>query len=163
QADTETWDEQIVLGDAPNEVRTEALRAMSRSTAGLTGILDLAESGKLPPELKTLATNLTNSAAPPVTGGRRGAPLSPVAMRAGRGAPPTDPQYIAIRERAAKVLPMPTAKRIPSAFELDLSYAGKAADGRKVFETDAGCAVCHSVGDKKKLGPDLSHIGAKYG
>jgi putative heme-binding domain-containing protein len=58
---------------------------------------------------------------------------------------------------------MPSAKRIPTAFELDLSYAGKAADGRKVFETDGGCAACHSLGGKKTLGPDLSSIGRKYG
>jgi putative heme-binding domain-containing protein len=84
-------------------------------------------------------------------------------MRAGRGAPPTDPAYVAIRERAAKALPLPATKRIPSAFELDLSYAGKAADGRKVFETDAACAACHSLGSKKTIGPDLSVIGRKYG
>src|SRR5215210_6312109 len=39
----------------------------------------------------------------------------------------------------------------------------KAVDGRKVFERDAGCAACHSLGGTKKLGPDLSAIGAKYG
>ena len=83
-------------------------------------------------------------------------------MRA-RGAVPTDPAYVAIRERAAKVLPMPATKRIPTAFELDLSFAGKPADGRKVFEADGGCAACHSLGGAKKIGPDLSAIGAKYG
>jgi putative heme-binding domain-containing protein len=74
-----------------------------------------------------------------------------------------DPAYVPIRERAAKVLPMPAARRTPTAFELDLNYDGKAADGRKVFETDAACASCHSLGGKKTLGPDLSRIGAKYG
>ena len=163
QPNVEPWAEKIVLGDAPNEVRTEALRLLGRSLAGLTAILDLAEQGKLPFELKTLATNLTNNAAPlPAAGGRRGGPGSPGGMRAARTAP-TDPAYIAIRERAAKVLPVPAAKRIPTAFELDLSYGGKARDGRKVFDTDAGCAACHSLGGKKKLGPDLSAIGAKYG
>ena len=58
---------------------------------------------------------------------------------------------------------MPSARRVPTAFELDLSYAGKPAEGRKVFETDAGCAACHSLGGKKKIGPDLSAIGMKYG
>ncbi len=159
----EPWAQEIVLGDLPNEVRVEAMRLLGGSVAGLTAILDLAEKGSIPPELQTLARNLTNYASPPSTGGRRGAPQSPVAMRAGRGAPPTDPTYIAIRERAAKVLPMPSAKRIPSAFELDLSYAGRAAEGRTVFETGAGCVACHSLGGKKTLGPDLSAIGRKYG
>jgi len=76
---------------------------------------------------------------------------------------PADPAYVAIRDRAAKILPMPGTVRIPTAFELDLSFAGKAADGRKVFETEAGCAACHSLGGAKKIGPDLSAIGAKYG
>jgi putative heme-binding domain-containing protein len=83
-------------------------------------------------------------------------------MRAAEEAP-KDPAYIAIRARAAKILPMPSARRIPTAFELDLNYAGKAADGRRVFETDAGCAACHSLGGARKMGPDLSRIGAKFG
>jgi putative membrane-bound dehydrogenase-like protein len=158
----EPWAQKIVLSDAPNEVRTEALRLLSGSVAGLNAILDLAEKGSVPPELQTLARNLTNNAAPPPTGGRRGGPQSPVAMRA-RGALPTDPAYVAIRERAARILPMPPVRKIPTAFELDLNYSGKAANGRKVFQTDAGCAACHGLGGKKTLGPDLSAIGAKYG
>jgi putative membrane-bound dehydrogenase-like protein len=158
----EPWAQTIVLSDAPNEVRTEALRLLSGSVAGLNAILDLAEKGSIPPELQTLARNLTNNAAPPATGGRRGGSQSPGGMRA-RGAAPTDPAYVAIRARAAKILPMPAVRRIPTAFELDLSYSGKAANGRKVFQTDAGCAACHSLGGKKTIGPDLSTIGAKYG
>jgi putative heme-binding domain-containing protein len=88
--------------------------------------------------------------------------MSPVAMRQRAGAP-VDPAYAPIRERAAKVLPTPAARRIPTSFEIDLSYAGKTADGRRIFETDSACAACHSLGGKKKLGPDLSTIGAKYG
>jgi putative membrane-bound dehydrogenase-like protein len=162
QPNLEPWNQTIVLGDAPNEVRTEALRALATSLPGLTAILDLAEQKRLPQELQSLARTLTNNAAPPAPSGRRNAPQSPVAMRA-RGAVPTDPAYMAIRNRAAKLLPMPTAARIPTAFELDLSFAGKAADGRKVFEAEAGCAACHSLGGAKKIGPDLSAIGAKYG
>jgi putative heme-binding domain-containing protein len=136
---------------------------MSLSVPGLNAMLDLAQAGKVPPELVSVARNLTNNAAPPPTPGRRGAPMSPVAMRAA-ATMPTDPAYVAVRERAAKILPMPSARRIPTAFELDLSYAGKAAEGRKVFDTDAGCAACHSLGGKQRLlGPDLSRIGAKFG
>ena len=168
QPGIEPWAQKIVLSDAPNEVRIEALRLLGASLPGLTAILDMAEKGTLPPELKTLATTLTNTAnAQPSSAraggaGRRGAPMSPVAMRQRAGAP-VDPAYAPIRARAAKVLPLPAARKIPTSFELDLSYAGKAADGRKVFETDAACAACHSLGGKKKLGPDLSAIGAKYG
>ena len=32
-----------------------------------------------------------------------------------------------------------------------------------MFDIDAGCAACHSLGGARKLGPDLSKIGAKYG
>jgi putative membrane-bound dehydrogenase-like protein len=163
QPDLEPWARTLLLSDAPNEVRVEALKLLARTPAGLTAVLDVAEKGSLAPELKTLAANLTNYAAPPPAPGRRNAPLSPVAIRAGRGAAPADPAYVAIRERATKVLPLPAARPIPSALELDFSYVGKAADGRKVFQADAGCAACHSLGGKKLLGPDLSAIGAKYG
>jgi putative heme-binding domain-containing protein len=32
-----------------------------------------------------------------------------------------------------------------------------------VFNIDAGCAACHSVGGARKAGPDLSTIGTKFG
>ena len=48
-------------------------------------------------------------------------------------------------------------------FRSDLNYGAKAANGKKVFDTDAGCAACHSVGGPKKIGPDLANIGTKYG
>ena len=156
------WTQKIVLSDAANEVRTEAMRLLGRSVAGLNAILDLAEKGSLPSELQTLARNLTNNATPPAAPGRRGAPQSPVAMRA-RAAPPTDPAYVAIRARAARLLPMPPVRTIPTALQLSFTYSGKAANGRKIFQTDGGCAACHSLGGRKTVGPDLSAIGAKYG
>ena len=157
-----SWAQGLALSNAPNEVRVEALRLMSLSVPGLNAMLDLAEKGQVPPELVSVARNLTNNATPPIPPGRRGQAQSPVAMRAA-AAKPTDPAYVAIRERAAKVLPMPSARRIPTAFELDLNYAGKVADGRKVFEIDAGCAACHSLGGPRRIGPDLSKIGEKFG
>jgi len=165
QAGTEVWGQTLVVSTAPNEVRSEALRLMAGSVAGLNAILDMAEKNTLPTELKTLASNLTNTAMPPSAagrGGRRGGPQSPVTIRQ-RGGVPTDPAYIAVRDRAAKLLPAPSAKRIPTSFEIDLNYGAKASEGKKVFDTDATCAACHSVGGPKKLGPDLSHIGTKYG
>jgi putative heme-binding domain-containing protein len=127
----------------------------------LNAILDLAEAGRIPTELLGVARGITNNAAPPRAAGRRGAPQSPVALRAAPAAP-TDPAYVAIRARAAKVLAMPGTV-IPTAFQLDLNYGGRAAEGRKVYDTDAACAACHSLGDgRRTLGPDLSKIGEKY-
>lgn len=163
QAGLESWAQAIVQSEAPNEVRAEALRLLGGTLPGLTAILDLAEHGKIPMEFQTLARNLTNYATPPAAPRPRTAGQSPVAMRVSRTAPPPDPAYVAIRARAAKVLPLPAARRLPTAFELEQNYAGHATDGRKVFEADGGCAACHSLGAKKKLGPDLSAIGAKYG
>jgi putative membrane-bound dehydrogenase-like protein len=157
-----SWAQDLALSTAPNEVRVEALRLMSLSLAGLNAMLDLAEKGRVPAELVSVARNLTNNAMPPTPPGRRGQAQSPVTMRAATGTP-TDPAYIAVRERAAKILPMPSARRMPTAFELDLSYAGKAADGRKVFEIDGACAACHALGGPRRIGPDLSKIGAKFG
>lgn len=158
----EPWAKEIVLSDAPNEVRTGALRLLAGSVAGLTSILDMAEEGTLPPELRTLARNLTNYAGER-RGPRRRSSQSPVALRQAGRDDSVEPAFLAVRERAAKVLPMPAATPIPTSFQLDLSYRGVAADGRKWFETDAGCAACHSLGGKNTLGPDLSAIGAKYG
>jgi putative membrane-bound dehydrogenase-like protein len=157
----EPWAQQLLLSDAPNEVRVQALRLLGMSVPGLNAILDLAEAGRIPTELLGVARGITNNAAPPRAAGRRGAPQSPVALRAAPPAP-TDPAYVAIRARAAKVLPMPGTV-IPTAFQLDLNYGGRAAEGRKVYDTDAACASCHSLGDgRRTLGPDLSKIGEKY-
>jgi putative heme-binding domain-containing protein len=71
----------------------------------------------------------------------------------------------AVRERAAKVLPLPptSGTAIPGIQALERNYRGDPVAGRRVFEVDAGCAACHSLGGAKKLGPDLSSIGTKYG
>jgi putative heme-binding domain-containing protein len=163
QSGLESWAQGILMSSAPNEVRAEALRLLGSTLPGLTAILDLAEQGKIPMEFQTLARNLTNYATPPGAPRPRTAGQSPVAMRVSRTAPPADPAYVAVRARAAKVLPIPAARKLPTAFELEQNYAGHAADGRKIFDADGACAACHSLGGKKKLGPDLSAIGAKYG
>jgi putative heme-binding domain-containing protein len=158
----ENWTQGILLSDAPNEVRVQALRLLGGTVPGLNLILDMAESGTLPPEFESLARSLTNFARPPLTERQQ---RSPVAMRVPRTEMPTDPAYVAIRERAAKILPLPD-RTIPTAFELDLSYAGKVDAGRQLFETGAGCAPCHSLsrlGDSRRtLGMDLSTIGQKF-
>jgi putative heme-binding domain-containing protein len=158
-AEARPWAQALVLGDAPNEVRFEALRVLARTPEGLTLILDLAEQRRLPAELTTLATGLVNGTA----GAQRGGG----GFAGGRGSAPVDPGVMAaIRARAATVLPARTsgsAGTVPSMRILERDYQGDAAAGRKVFENEAACAACHGVGGAKKLGPDLSAIGEKFG
>lgn len=153
--DVEAWAETVILSDAPNEVRSEALRVLARSPKGLTMILDRAEKGAWPPELKVLATGLVNG-----TAGGRG-------FGGGRGATPPDPAVMAaIRARAAKVLPPivgATAAPIPSLRILDRDFPPNVAAGRRVFETEGTCSACHRLGGPKLVGPDLSAIGDKFG
>jgi putative membrane-bound dehydrogenase-like protein len=182
QPDTYTWAQTILLSDAPNEVRVEALRVMALSAAGLHALLDLAEQGRLPAEFRSLAASLTNNAGQgrggfgrgrggfaatpnrgsgPATGARAaGAPQGP-----GRGGPTLDPALGAVRERAATVLPLPAAagRTIPGIAALERNHRGNAGSGRRVFEVDGACAACHSLGGARKIGPDLSAIGLKYG
>lgn len=161
QTSTVEWAQQIIRSDAPNEVRTEALRLLAKTVPGLNAILDLAEKGTLPTELTALARNLTNYASPPPASGRA---LGPAQLRQARSTMPSDPAYVAIRQRAARIVPLPATGVVPTAFELDLSYAGRPAEGRKVYENEAGCLACHNLGSgAEKIGPDLSHIGSKYG
>ena len=73
---------------------------------------------------------------------------------------------LAIRERAAKVLPPPSVGSGPAMANLatlDRNYSVSRDRGRQVFNVDAGCAACHSIGGQRKVGPDLSTIGVKFG
>jgi putative membrane-bound dehydrogenase-like protein len=197
----DAWARPIVMSDAPNEVRVEALRAMARSMDGLTAILDMAEKGQLPAELRSLASNLTNNAgsgrgfggggrgrggfaqpsaraggagagrgAAPAAGARAGAAArggggGGRGTRGGRGGNTPDPAVVAIRERAAKVLPLPSATgpTLTNLATLDRNYSVSRERGQQVFNVDGGCAACHSVGGPRKAGPDLSTIGSKFG
>jgi putative heme-binding domain-containing protein len=157
--DARRWARGIVVGDAPNEVRFEALRVLARTTDGLTTILDLAEQRQLPPELTSLATQLVNGAPVSLRAGAGGVS----GFGGGRGAP-ADPAIIAaIRARAATVLPPRGPSAAPNLRTLERDFQGDAAAGRRVFDNDGACATCHSVGGPKKLGPDLSAIGEKFG
>jgi len=173
QDDLEAWAQDLLLGDAPNEVRVEALQALGRSVEGLDAILDLAEAGQLPSELTGVAASLTNGIG---RGGRFGGGRGRGFARAGgaanrgggagaRGGRGPDPALAAVRERAALVLPLgaTVAGPLPSIQQLERDYTGDVAAGRRIFEVDAGCAACHSLGGAPKAGPDLAAIGAKYG
>ncbi len=162
--DTEarSWARGIVMGESPNEVRFEALRVLARSPEGLTTILDLAEQRQLPPELTSMATQLVNGA----PGALRASGGSGVSgFGGGRGAPPDPAVIAAIRARAAKVLPSAarSGNATPNLRTLERDFQADAAAGRKVFDNEGTCAACHSLGGPKKLGPDLSAIGEKFG
>lgn len=131
--------QRILLGTAPNEVRSEAVRAMARNDRGLNMLLDLEQRSQLPVEMKTLTTNLTHQS--------------------------RNRQVVA---RARKLLPLPATKNarpLPPPRVL-LSMEGDIERGRKVFSARGGpeCANCHSIDGKKQLaGPHMTHIAAKFG
>ncbi len=129
----------LILSKAPNEIRTEAVRALGRSPEGCNLLLDLEQAGELPSELRNAATTVTHSSQNPAT-----------------------------RARAQKLLPPFTAKnkqRLPPVGQL-LAMEGNAERGRKIFATTTGpkCKSCHSLEEgKKSVGPNLSAIGSKLG
>jgi len=153
------WASGVIVGNAPNEVRFEALRVLARSPEGLTRIMDLAEKEQLSPELRSFASSIFNGNA----AFRGGGGVSGFAS--GRGSPPPDAATIAaMRARAAKLFPAATSGRsVPSFRTLDRDFQPDAAAGRRVFEGEGACGACHSLGGPKKLGPDLSAIGDKFG
>lgn len=73
--DAEARARALMLSDAANDVRSEALRLMVRSAEGLNALSDLEEKGQFPLELKALARTLVS--------GRGGRGF----VFAGRGAP----------------------------------------------------------------------------
>ena len=108
-----------------------------------------------------MATQLVNGSPGALRAGTGG----PSGFGGGRATPPDPAAMAAIRARAATVLPAAarTPGTTPNLRTLERDFQGDAAAGRKVFETDGTCAACHSLGGQKKLGPDLSAIGEKFG
>jgi putative membrane-bound dehydrogenase-like protein len=129
----------IVVGNAPNEVRSEAVRALARNDRGMNALLDLEQRGQLPAEMKTLTANLAHQS-----------------------------RNRQVMARARKLMPLPATKNarpLPPPRVL-LNMEGDAERGRKLFSAKGGpeCANCHSLDGKKQLaGPHLTHIGTKYG
>jgi putative membrane-bound dehydrogenase-like protein len=128
----------VILSQDPNEVRSAAVHVLGRTKPGLNTLLDLQQQEQLPAELKNLATSVVNSS--------------------------KDPE---IRKRAQKLLPpLVTSNKEPLPAIQELVWRqGEAERGRKLFTAETGpkCSGCHSVGGKKKVGPDLSNIGTKLG
>jgi putative heme-binding domain-containing protein len=161
--DMEARAEAVMLGDAPNDVRSQAVRVLARTPAGIDRLIALEEAGKFPPELKRLAANAVK------------APLARVffnvtgnATRPGpAGAAPTPDSaaaaaLAAARERAAKVFPTPVtgkAAAVPTVRQMEQEFRADVGAGRKVFDTL--CSACHSLGGARQIGPDLSTIGGK--
>jgi len=129
----------LVLSDAPNEVRSEALRALGRRESGLSLILDLEESQQLPAELRTLATLLVNTS-----------PDEQIAKRARTVLPPL------VGKGESQV-------RNPRAY---INRQGDPGRGREIFfaKDGARCTTCHGLeGDEQRAGPNLATIGSKLG
>ncbi len=143
--DLEARAETILLSDAGNGARAEALRILARTPQGLAIMTALQQRGAFPPELKSLATSLVHG---PVRG---------------RFATDSDRAALAAaRERAAVVFPPLTARNnlaVPTIREIEQNFRVDATAGRKVF--DGLCLACHSLGGPPTMGPDLSAIGTK--
>jgi putative membrane-bound dehydrogenase-like protein len=163
KGDVEGQMQAILLSDAPNAVRSEALRALARTAKGIGLIIDLEKGGKFPPELRNLATMLFSTSArggffrPPSRAGRPGAQGGMDAAAAAKME-----ALMAARERAAKVFPPAISVKLPTAREMEQNFRPSAAAGRKVYESEtARCSACHSLGGAAKIGPDLSTIASK--
>ncbi|HTM52107.1 MAG TPA: PVC-type heme-binding CxxCH protein [Bryobacteraceae bacterium] len=131
--------EKLILSSAPNEVRSEAVRVLGRTEPGATKLLDLEQSGKLPAELRNVATGVVNNSRNPAIKARAGKLLPPLASK---GRQPLSPTRKLLGEK------------------------GDARRGRQVFTSTTGpkCNSCHKLGEgKKSTGPDLSAIGGKLG
>lgn len=142
--DREVRAERILLSDASNGARSEALGMLARSPEGLDIIVALQHRGAFPAELKSLATSLIHGAMRRVGAAADQTPLT------------------AARQRAAAVFPPLTASNsqaVPSIREIEQNFRVDPSAGRRVF--DRLCGSCHSLGGARTMGPDLSAIGTK--
>jgi putative membrane-bound dehydrogenase-like protein len=125
----------VVVADAPYDVRSEAVRGLSKNNLGAKRLLDLVKDGKLPGDVKLLAGGLLAKS-----------------------------NDKTIRSLAEKWLPLPAqadSKPLPPLDEL-AKMSGNATHGEALFRTKGTCANCHIVkGHGKQVGPDLSEIGTK--
>ena len=127
----------LLLSEAPNDIRSEAVRVLARSMEGATFLLDLAEEGRLPPVLRTTAIIAVN--------GNRD-----VRERA---------------EQVLPMLTTKSQEMMVSPRALLLRMAIRPELGKKVFFGDGQCSTCHNTGGggSEKIGPDLGTIGDKMG
>jgi putative heme-binding domain-containing protein len=122
----------------PLPVRQAAVKALAQSESGARFLLDLAQAGNLPADLKPAAASELN--------------LAP---------------WPDIKKLALEIVPLPapsSAESLPPISEL-IQRAGNIQRGRTVFESDtSACIYCHIVnGRGTDVGPQLSEIGTKLG
>lgn len=125
----------VVNAERSAAVRIAAARGLGKNLNGQKYLLELAETGKLPADVKFAAADILLSSADN-----------------------------GIRTSAAKHLSLPAganSKPLPPIAEL-IKQKGDAIRGKTLFQTTATCAKCHKVrGEGKEVGPDLSEIGSK--
>jgi putative heme-binding domain-containing protein len=119
-------------------LRRNAVRGLVKTQEGASALVDLAQTDKLPDDVKfTASTELSRVRWPD------------------------------IKAKAAKALPSPIGQnneQLPSIAEL-AKRKGDPVNGAKVFNSPtAACATCHRVkGQGVDFAPDLSEIGEKLG
>lgn len=129
----------VIVSDAPNEVRSAALRALGRRASGQHLILDIEEAFQLPAEMRATAASV---------------------VHASRDAE--------VRARAMKVLPPPSSRNESPVVRTRefVEGVGSAERGRAVYhrKDGANCIKCHSLAVGEELvGPSLAAIASKYG
>jgi len=129
-----------IVADSHNDLllRKQAVRSLAKMQAGASALLKLAQSGKLPADLKFLASAELQNA-----------------------------RWPKIKSEATELFPLPQAKNsqaLPPVSEL-LKMKGSSKNGEEIFaREDVGCIKCHQVNGRGiDLGPNLSEIGAKLG
>jgi putative membrane-bound dehydrogenase-like protein len=174
--DVEVWASSMITSEAPNEVRSEALRVLTRTLKGQSMLLDMVEQRQLPSELRMLATGLVNGQATGFRaggaggrggggfggggGGRGAAPggaPGAIAPPAGRGGAPTVATAPAIPGAPA---PAPTAAPgAPAA--AGAGEGGRGAGGRgAVALSPADLALSATIRERAaKLLPPLTARG----
>ena len=119
-------------------VRRQVIHALSETQKGAADLLQLAQDGGLPADLKLTATTELNQISWPE-----------------------------LKAKAAQLLPLPQARNaepLPPVSEL-LQKRGDATRGAQVFlRPEVNCINCHRVNDMGvDFGPGLSEIGDKLG
>ena len=128
----------LALASSPSggSARAEAVKALARTQAGATALVQLAKDRKLPADLQPAAT----------------AALHLV-------------QYPALQADLAALFPVPAAlggKPLPPIAEL-VKITGDISQGRAIAERAASsCVTCHRIGDQGvDFAPALTEIGSK--
>lgn len=129
-----------IVMDAKYEalLRRQSVRALSQIREGAAELIQLAQDGHLPDEVKFVATMELNRV-----------------------------RWPELWQKAAALLPLPQsrdAQSLPTISEL-IQRKGDVTRGAQVFaRNEVGCITCHRVNDTgAEVGPALTEIGAKLG